>query len=166
MCTQRCALQQLSNRTQHTKVAGCDNKHTAHSAAHEQRQQFDDNLATTYQLDAYLPHCSICCQPQGAKQHAQKRCAHQHQVINPTCPITSVPTRGSQQELQHVLPVPRLPCCTLCGAMRPCSSLAEIVPQSSHLPAAVPFIIAQLALQQQPRCTTCTCAVLRIVASL
>ena len=47
----------------HTKVAVCNNKHTVHIAAHKLRQQLDDNLATTYQLDAYIPHCSICCQP-------------------------------------------------------------------------------------------------------
>lgn len=109
ICQQKCASQADKQRLQHTKVAGCDNKHTAHSAAHKRRQQFDDNLVTTYQLDAYLPHCSICCQPQGVKQHAQKTCAHQHQAINPTCPITIVPTRGSQQELRHILLVTQLP---------------------------------------------------------
>ena len=50
-----CGAQADKQRLQLTKVAGCDNKSTAHSAVHKRCQQLDDNLATTYQLDAYIP---------------------------------------------------------------------------------------------------------------
>ena len=103
---QECALQADKQCLQYTKVADCDNRHTTHSAAHKQRQQFDNNLATTHQLDVqYNMHCSIAAFADNLRVQSNMHkitWAHQHQVINPTCPITSVTSRGSQLELQHV----------------------------------------------------------------
>ena len=39
ICRQKCTSQAAKQRLQHAKAAGCDNKRTAHSAAHKRCQQ-------------------------------------------------------------------------------------------------------------------------------
>ena len=102
VCIQLVAEVCIAGR-QHTKQVA-----TTSTLRTVQHTSEDNNWMTTWQLHVNWMR-TYCIAASAANRRVQNNmhkitCAHQHQIINPTCPITSVPTRGSQQELQHVLP--------------------------------------------------------------